>query len=189
MLESLLASYGYPIIIIGTFLEGETVMVLAGVAAHLGYLSLDWVIICGFSGTFIGDQLYFMLGRRHGQSWLSKHPSWREPADRVFRKLENHQNLLILSFRFLYGIRTVTPFVIGTSDIPYFRFAILNILGAAIWAICIALAGYYFGQAVETVLGDIKRYEIEFIIAIIGVASLIWFLHFYRHRRASRTDR
>jgi membrane protein DedA with SNARE-associated domain len=68
MLESLLATYGYPILIIGTFLEGETVLILGGVSAHLGYLSLNWVIACGFCGTLLGDQFYFFLGRRHGKT-------------------------------------------------------------------------------------------------------------------------
>ena len=95
-------------------------MILAGVAAHLGYLSLDWVIVCGFCGTFFGDQLYFFLGRRHGKSMLARHPSWQAPADRVFDKIERQQNLLILSFRFLYGIRTVTPFAIGMSVYPIY---------------------------------------------------------------------
>ena len=182
MLESLLTAYGYPILVIGTFFEGETVMILAGVAAHIGYLSLDWVIICGFCGTFFGDQLYFFLGRRHGKSMLTRHPSWQAPANSVFDKLKRHQNLLILSFRFLYGIRTVTPFVIGMSDVSYRRFALLNIIGAGIWAISIGFAGYYFGQAVETVLGDIKRYELELIAGIVGLAALIWLTHFYRRR-------
>ncbi len=157
-------------------------MILAGVAAHLGYLSLEWVIVCGFCGTFFGDQLYFFLGRRHGKSILARHPSWQAPADRVFDKIERQQNLLILSFRFLYGIRTVTPFAIGMSGVSYLHFAILNMIGAGTWAISIAFAGYYFGRAVETVLGDIKKYEVELMVAIIGFACLIWFIHFYRRR-------
>jgi membrane protein DedA with SNARE-associated domain len=182
MLESLLTTYGYPAIILGTFLEGETVMILAGVAAHMGYLSLDWIIFCGFCGTFFGDQLYFFLGRRHGRSMLARRPSWQAPADQVFHKLERHQILLMLSFRFLYGIRTVTPFAIGMSDISYLRFAILNFIGAGIWAVTIAFAGYYFGQAVETVLGDIKHYEIGLMAGFVGFSVLVWVIHFYRHR-------
>lgn len=186
MLESLLTTYGYPILIIGTFLEGETVMILAGVAAHLGYLSLDLVILCGFSGTLIGDQLYFYLGRRHGKSMLAKHPAWQAPAERVFNKLRKHQDLLILSFRFLYGIRTVTPFAIGMSEVSYLRFTLLNIIGAGIWAVGIACAGYYFGRAVESVLGNIKQYEIEVMAAIIVIASLVWCIRFYRQRSNKR---
>jgi membrane protein DedA with SNARE-associated domain len=188
MLESLLSTYGYPIILIGTFLEGETIMVLGGVSAHLGYLSLDRVILCGFCGTLFGDQLFFFLGRRHGKTMLARHPSWQVPAKRVFLKLERHQNLLILGFRFLYGIRSVTPFAIGMSDASYLRFIALNLIGAAIWASCIGFAGYTFGQAVETVLGDIKQYEVEFMGGIIAFAGLVWFVHFYRRRQSSRTD-
>ncbi len=184
MLESILSTYGYPALIIGTFLEGETIMILAGVAAHLGYLELEWVIICGFFGTVIGDQLYFFLGRRHGKTTLAKHPAWQTPATRVLKILERHQNLLILGFRFLYGIRTVTPFVIGMSEVSYMRFTLLNLTGAAIWAVCIALAGYYFGHAVELFLGDIKKYEIEVMAVIAAVAALFWARHFYRRRQS-----
>jgi membrane protein DedA with SNARE-associated domain len=186
MLESLLTTYGYPALVIGAFLEGETVMILAGVAAHMGYLSLDWVIICGFSGTVFGDQLYFYLGRHHGKSILARRPSWQTPADRVFGKLKKHQNLLILSFRFLYGIRTVAPFAIGMSEVSYLRYALLNIIGAGIWAISIAFAGYYFGHAVETVLGDIKKYEVEVMVALISIACLVWFIRYYRQHRSTR---
>jgi membrane protein DedA with SNARE-associated domain len=184
MLESLLSNYGYPILIIGTFLEGETVMVLGGLAAHLGYLSLDRVIACGFCGTLLGDQLSFFLGRRHGNSLLARYPSWRARTAKVFDKLEQHQNLLILGFRFLYGLRTVTPFAIGMSDISYLRFILLNLTGAGIWAVSIGLAGYYFGQAAEALLGDIKRYELVLMAGIIGIAMLLWLAHFKHHRRS-----
>jgi membrane protein DedA with SNARE-associated domain len=185
MLETFLTTYGYPVLIIGAFFEGETVMVLAGVAAHMGYLSLPWVVICGFGGTLFGDQLYFYLGRRHGKTTLAKHPDWQKSTTRVFDLLHRHQTLLILSFRFLYGIRTVTPFVIGMSEVSYLRFTLLNVIGATIWATGIALAGYYFGHAVEIVLGDIKKYEVEVMAAIIVVASIIWLIYFYRHRKRS----
>jgi len=186
MLETLLSTYGYPILFIGTFLEGETIMILAGIAAHLGYLSLDWVIVCGFAGTLFGDQLYFFLGRRHGKTLLARHPSWVAGSERVFEILERHQNLLILGFRFLYGIRTVTPVAIGMSDVSYFRFAVLNFFGAGVWASGIGLAGYYFGSAVEIMLGDIRHYELALMASIIVIGSLVWLVYFYRRHRSSQ---
>lgn len=187
MLASILDTYGYPIIALGTFLEGETVLILGGVAAHLGYLSLDWVVACGFFGTVLGDQLYFFLGRKHGNTMLARRPAWQARADRVLRKLERHQNLLILGFRFLYGLRTITPFIIGMSDVAYVRFTVLNMIGAIIWASSIGLAGYFFGQAIEAVLGDIKRYEIEVMGGIILIATLVWVAHYYRHHRSDHS--
>jgi membrane protein DedA with SNARE-associated domain len=122
MLESLLATYGHPALIIGTFLEGEPVLVLGGLAAHQGWLSLHWVIACGFCGALCTDQLCFLLGRRHGKTLLARHPSWHPRAARVLRVLERHQNLLILGFRFLWGLRSVTPYAIGISNVSYLRF-------------------------------------------------------------------
>lgn len=58
-IAQILQDYGYPAVFLGTLHEGETIMLLGGLAAHPGYLSLDWVIACGFCGTLIGDQLYF----------------------------------------------------------------------------------------------------------------------------------
>lgn len=182
MLESLVTNYGYLALIVGTFFEGETIMVLAGVAAHIGYLSLDWVIICGFGGSLFGDQLYFMLGRHRGKSMLVRHPSWQQRADKVIARLEKHQNLLIVSFRFLYGLRTVTPFIIGMSQVAQLRFTLLNIIGAGIWAISMGFAGFYLGQSVEKILGDIKKYELEFFGLIVILALILWIVHFLRNR-------
>lgn len=55
--ESELIKYGYAALAVGTFLEGETILVIAGFLAHRGYLSMDLVILSAFLGTFFGDQL------------------------------------------------------------------------------------------------------------------------------------
>jgi len=59
-LQSIVENYGYAAILIGTFLEGETILVLAGLAAHQGYLILTWVILAAFAGSLCGDQLFFI---------------------------------------------------------------------------------------------------------------------------------
>lgn len=186
MLETWLTNYGYPVLLAGTFLEGETVMILGGVAARMGYLSLDWVIACGLIGSVTGDQLYFFLGRRHGNALLTRHPAWQARTNRALRLLEQHQNLLILGFRFLYGLRSITPFAIGMSGVSWLRYTLLNVIGAGIWASVVGLAGYYFGQAVETVLGDIKHYELEVMGSIIAISAMLWLVHAYRRRHALR---
>ena len=59
-LQGVIENYGYAAILIGTFLEGETILVLAGLAAHQGYLVLTWVILAAFLGSLCGDQLFFI---------------------------------------------------------------------------------------------------------------------------------
>lgn len=188
MLESLLSSYGYPLLLLGTFLEGETILILGGIAAKLGYLSLGWVIACGFSGTLLGDQLYFYLGRRHGGEFLARRPAWQTRAQRVHRIMERYPILLILGFRFLYGLRTVTPFVLGTSGVSYALFTLLNVIGAGIWAVAIAVAGFYFGHSVEIVLGEIKHYEFQ-VMAFVGACGAVVWIVLLLRRRAGATKR
>jgi membrane protein DedA with SNARE-associated domain len=180
--------YGYSAVLAGTFLEGETILILGGLAAHLGYLSLQWVIVCGFAGSLLGDQLFFLLGRRHGQAILARFPSWKSPSERAFAIMERHQNILIVSFRFLYGLRTVTPLALGISNVSYLRFAILNLIGAAIWAVVIAVGGFYFGQVMESVIGNVKRYELALAGAVVGIAMLAWLFRFYRQRRRDKAE-
>ena len=64
--EELIANYGYIAVLIGTFFEGETILLIAGFFAHLGYLKLSYVIAAAFAGSLAGDQLFFYAGRIKG---------------------------------------------------------------------------------------------------------------------------
>jgi membrane protein DedA with SNARE-associated domain len=184
ILEEWITRYGYAAIFAGTFAEGETILVLAGFAAHRGYLELPWVITSAFIGTLLGDQVFFYIGRAKGITFLETHPTWNARAKRVFAILDRHQTLLILGFRFLYGLRTVTPFLLGASRVPRLHFLIFNLLGAAIWALLIGLSGYIFGQALELLIGDVKRYELWLFAGLAGGGLLVWCIHFLRKRNA-----
>jgi membrane protein DedA with SNARE-associated domain len=184
-LSELISTYGYAAIAIGTFLEGETILVLGGFAAHRGYLELQWVLVSAFWGTLLGDQLYFYIGRAKGQSFLEKRPVWKSKSAKVFSLLNKHQVLLILGFRFLYGLRTVTPFVLGSSRIAPSFFLILNILGAFIWTIVIGVMGYMFGHTVEVIIDDIKRYELWFFIGLAALGVIIWSVHLLFKKKMS----
>jgi membrane protein DedA with SNARE-associated domain len=183
-MESIIETYGYLAVLIGTFLEGETILVMGGFAAHQGHLHLPWVIAAAFAGTLCGDQLYFYLGRHHSQALLARRPLWQPKIDRVHGLLERYRYPILLGFRFLYGLRTVIPFVIGMSRIPTGLFVLLNIVGALVWAILIGTSGYLFGNAVEAVITDVKHYELEVfgLLGIVGV--LLWVMHFRGRKKA-----
>lgn len=182
-LEALISTYGYPAIAIGTFFEGEIILVLAGFAAHQGYLNLSWVLICGFLGTLCGDQFYFHLGRMKGTKFLDKRPQWKYRSIRVFKLLHRHQLLLVLGFRFVYGFRTITPFLLGVSGISPVRFFAWNALGAAAWAILIGISGYLFGHVLELLIGNIERYELYLFIALAVLGAITWSIHWLRRKR------
>ena len=182
-LQSFIENYGYAAILVGTFLEGETILILAGLAAHQGYLALTGVIFAGFAGSLCGDQLFFYLGRRHSQAVLSRRPSWKSKAEKVRKMMNRFQTPMILSFRFLYGLRTVAPFVIGMSPVSFKKFILFNAAGALVWAAAIASGGYLFGRALEVFIGKLKSYEIYIMGSVAIAGLLVWIFHFYRRRR------
>jgi membrane protein DedA with SNARE-associated domain len=59
----LIEKYGYLALLVGTLLEGETVLVMSGYAAHRGYLHLPLVMLIAFVGSSVHDQSFFWVGR------------------------------------------------------------------------------------------------------------------------------
>jgi membrane protein DedA with SNARE-associated domain len=181
-LEELISNYGYVAIAIGTFLEGETILILGGISAHRGYLELPWVIVCAFLGSFLGDQVYFYIGRTKGEQFLSKRPHWKAKSEKVLTLLNAHQTAVILGARFMYGLRTVTPFFIGLAKISPIRFLLLDAMGALVWAIVVAYLGYAFGYAFEAMVPAVEHYEIAFFSLIAGLGVAIWVVRKIRTR-------
>ena len=60
-LATLIAAHGYWILALGCMLEGETVLVLAALAAHRGYLDPAAVITIAAACAFAGNQFFFWL--------------------------------------------------------------------------------------------------------------------------------
>lgn len=185
-LESFIENYGYLALVVGTFFEGETILVLGGFLAHRGYLELPWVILAAFAGSLSGDQLLFFLGRKHSPYIFRKLPSLHARIELVNAKLRRYHTLLILGFRFVYGFRTVTPFALGMSPVSTMKFVILNTISAMLWASAIGTAGYLFGKALETLLGDIRRYELKAMLGIWIVGLAIWTVHVLRKRKKKK---
>jgi membrane protein DedA with SNARE-associated domain len=185
-LQSLIENYGYIAIFVGTFLEGETIVILAGFAAQLGYLELQWVIVSAIAGSFSGDQLYFYLGRHWGPRIIARRLSWQESAQKVYDLLHRHQYFLILTFRFYYGLRNVTPFAVGSAQVPRVRFFVLNLIGAVIWALAFGYAGYLSSEAMKLFLGDVRRYELYALGTLVLLAMSIWVVKLIRNRRRAR---
>ena len=185
-MEALIAAYGYLFIFVGTFLEGETILIIAGFLSHRGYIHLPYVIAAALAGSFFGDQLYFFIGRYRGKKILEKHPVWNQRVDRFMVKFNKYNMLVVVSFRFLYGFRTIAPFAIGLSGISGLRFFILNLFSAAIWAISFGCAGYIFGYTLERIINDVKQFELIIISGIIAVAISITLIKSLRQNRLKR---
>lgn len=125
------------------------------------------------------------IGRHFGRKLVARSEG-NNRADRVHAMLRKYHEVLILTFRFFYGLRNLTPFVLGTAEISVIKFFALNAIGAAIWAVAFALIGYGFGSLLENVLTRIIDNVHHVELAILGVAALVavgFWLRKALHRR------
>src|SRR5690606_6262445 len=114
-LPDLLQQYGYEAVFVGTFVEGESMVMLGGYGAHRHYLRLEWVIAAAFAAALLSDQLYYRLGRWQGERMLSRPRRWHAKLARATRLVERHGAVTVLAMRFMWGLRIALPFTIGMS--------------------------------------------------------------------------
>lgn len=185
MWNDLLQTHGYWLLAVGCLLEGETILVLAGFAAHRGLLDPLAVVGIAAVAGFAGDQAFFWLGRRHGAALLVRWPSLERQSDRVQRLVERWHEALIIGVRFAYGLRIAGPVLIGMSRLSAWRFSAFNAIGAMLWATSVAAVGWAFGAAAEALLGELRHIEGWLFAGLIVTLGVFWLV---RRRRAARAE-
>jgi membrane protein DedA with SNARE-associated domain len=176
----LLAHYGYLALFVGCLLEGETLLFLAGYAAHRGYLSLPLVVLIAFVAGTLGDQMFFFLGRYYGMRAIRLIPNAEARVAKLNHMLLRYHRRLIVGVRFMYGLRVLGPIVIGSnSEIPIKRFIMFNMLGAALWALLFASVGDLLGKTMSWLIADIRQYEALAVLLCAVVLLIISALHKY----------
>ena len=182
-LPALLHQYGYLVIFLGTLAEGESLLVLGSYFAHRGYLELGGVMLTAFVGAVCGDQLFFHLGRRHAKGLLERFPRLRDKVNVALRRVEDHQVKVVLSMRFLWGLRIALPVALGLTNMSARRYLLVNLVSAAIWSTVFSLAGYGVSRVLSQVIGNLHHYEwwIAGGLLLIAVIAAAW--HFGRPHR------
>lgn len=186
-LYQLLMHFGYAALLVVTFLKGCTIVLAAGAVAHEGYLSLPMIMLCSFIGSLAGDEAEYYAGRRYGPAFLAARPRLRKASGRIRRLLARYNAAFMLGFRFIYGIRIVTPLLLGIEGVPPARFFLFNFVGALGWSVLTSLAGYGLGEAAEQLAEDMDSTARLTIVTgmLLTMGVLVWLIRRY-HRRSLR---
>jgi len=178
----LLEQHGYVLSLLGALVEGEVVLVLAGLGAHRGYLRLPWVILCGAGGGFLAGEILFWVGRRYGSRFFARFPRFAKAQGRVDALLLRQSHLAVGAVRVLYGLRLVGPIAIGMSAISTRSFALSNAVASLLWSAVWTVAGFTVGQALNQFIDHFKRYERPVFLAVaIGAALVVVAIQLRRH--------
>lgn len=136
---------------VGLVAPGETAIVLGGVVAAAGDVSLPVMLVVAWLSAALGDLASYALGRRLGRPFLARHgsrlgvtPARLAVVDGFFAR---HGGRTILIGRFIGLVRAVAPFLAGAARLPLRGFLPWSLLGTALWAGAFTLVGYVFSSS------------------------------------------
>jgi len=185
--EALLERFGYLAVFVGSFLEGEAILIIAGFFAERGHMDIFIVGLVGFLGAYLGHLFWFWLGRVHGVKLLDRFPKLKKHFGSGIRMFERYGAAAIIVTQWLYGLRITCAVIVGISNISVVKFLIYEAISCAIWAVVIAAAGYYFGAAVQTLLGRYEHAEKWGLVILIVIGVAVWLYHRKKEKTADPT--
>ena len=135
---------------LGFVAPGETAVIVGGLVAGQGEISLLALIAIVWTCCVLGDLTSYELGRRKGRGWLLTHGArlkiTEERLEQVESILEKRGAVMIIVGRFLGFVRPLMPFISGASQMPLRRFLPYDVLAAGLWSITFCVLGYVFWQ-------------------------------------------
>ncbi|MGX9177754.1 DedA family protein [Mesorhizobium sp. BHbdii] len=178
-IHHLVEQYGLIAVFLGCVAEGESAALLGGFFAHQHVFVLWQAFLAASIGAFVGDTLFFTLGRSFANHPLVIKLRGRPGFSHAYRLVSNHPDIFVLSNRFIYGLRLVGGIAAGLSGIAVTRFVILNVISSIVWAGSFTTIGYVFGLGAERIVGQaLVRHERLLIALAIGLAAVVlaWFI-------------
>lgn len=161
---------------LGFVLPGESVALLAGVAARLGHVSLTGVLIVVIAAAIVGDSVGYEMGRHLGSRVLRLGPlnKRRKRINDAQEFLASRGGAAVFLGRWTAFFRAVMPFLAGTARMPYLRFFAWNAVGGLSWGATVVMLGYLAGASYAKVEKIFGRGAAAVVLVIAVVAIVIW---------------
>jgi membrane protein DedA with SNARE-associated domain len=169
---------------VGFVLPGETAVLLGGVLAAAGRLSLTVLLVLVVVAAILGDSVGYEVGRHFGPrivGWrlLRRQRARLEAAQQVLRR---RGGWAVLLGRFTAFARAVMPALAGVSRMPYLRFLAFNAAGGVVWGVGVALLGFFAGNSYARVQQQLGRGS----AILLALFAIVVVLAVIRRRRRNR---
>ena len=185
-LGRVLSDYGLAAVLVGTFLEGEAVLLTAGVLAERGLLHPASVWLVASVGAWTGHLTWFSLARlAAARSPLASALRWTPLAvrlDRVDGLVQGHPTASIVALQYLYGVRLVGAFALGLTGLSWRRFLVTEAFNCLLWAALFTATGYAAGHVAAQLFQGWLRWG--WVAISLGV--LLGTLHLLSRRATER---
>jgi membrane protein DedA with SNARE-associated domain len=170
---------------------GETILVAASVYAGAGRLNVVAVGLIAMAAAVIGNTIGYAIGYYGGHALVVRFGKYVLLTSKRLEKAESffarRGGVVIVVGRFLEGLRQATGIIAGIAEMPFRRFTMFNVLGAALWVAVWESLGYLAGDHIQAIYGDIVRYSLYLLIALVvaAAAAVVYAVARHRGRRAA----
>ncbi len=166
----------------------ETLVIIGGVSAGSGSLSIALVIACAASGAFIGDNLSYLIGSE-ASDWVIKRRTRTERGAKqmanIVEQIHDRGGMLLITARFIPGGRTLLTLSCGVTRQPRKWFIGWAVVAASVWSLYASLLGFIGGKSFAD--NHTKAFLIAFAGAF-GVTIIVEAFRAISHRLKRRNQ-
>ena len=140
----------------------ETLVIIGGVSAGLGDLSIVLVVLAAGLGAFTGDNMSYLIGRRASVAVTRRYERTEKGKRRletVIHQIHERGGLLLITARFIPGGRTILTLSCGITRQDRKWYATWIGIAATIWALYASLLGFIGGKTFE------ENHTLAFVVA------------------------
>jgi len=173
-MEELIRDWGYIILFLYSFGGGFLALAVAGVLSFTGELNLYITIAVAASANIIGDQFLFYIARNNKEQAKQMMGKYHNYVTKTENMMIRFGSFAIILQKYIYGIKTLIPLVIGLTTYDTKKFFIFNAIGAVIWAVVVGYLAFTLGETIINAADEFKNYGIVIaIVIILGVSFLL----------------
>ena len=169
---------------IGLVAPGETTVIVGGLVAGQGRISLMVLIAIVWTCAVLGDITSYTLGRRLGRGFMVRHGArvkiTEERLQQVEAFFERRGGMTILIGRFIGLVRAIAPFIAGASRMPLRKFLPYDVLGAGLWATTFCVLGYVFWRSFDQLTAWVSRGLFAFGLLVAMIVAIVFVIRLQR---------
>jgi membrane protein DedA with SNARE-associated domain len=172
-MEELLREWGYLILFLYSFGGGFLALAVAGVLSYTGDMNLYVAMAVAATANVIGDQFLFYIARNNKEQAKQMMGKYHNYVAKTENMMIKFGSFAIILQKYIYGIKTLIPLVIGLTTFDTKKFFLFNLIGAIIWAIAVGYLAFSLGEVVINSLEEFKNYGLVIAIVVILAITLI----------------
>ena len=183
-------AFKYPIIFIGTIVEGPLLMIASGFLLRLGVLSLIPLYFTLWAADLLADIGWYYVGYFFADRFVARFGRYFGVTPELFAKAKGlfaryHDKILLISKATIgFGMALGTLIAAGATRVPIRRFIALNAIGELGLVAFLLAVGYFFGQLYGSIAGGFK-FVFAAAAALVAVAFVFGFSRYMKGRIAS----